>query len=689
MKTKNSYRGLFAPQSIAIVGASNKKNKIGTILADNILKLGYHGRVYFVNPSYRLLRLKRCYASLGQINKPVDLAIVAVPAKFVLDTVKDGAQNVKNFVIISAGFSEIGQEGVKREQELANLAKKYKLNILGPNCLGFLVPALKLNASFAAGMPPEGNIAFISQSGAIAVALMDMAKSEHLGFSHVISVGNKMQVDETDLLEYLSKDRKTKVIGMYLEGIKDGGKFMEMAKKVSKLKPIVILKAGKTEKSQKAISSHTGALAGSDEIMDVAFERSGITRANDLEDFFNLLILMSFAKAPANSKVAVITNAGGAGVLATDAFKGKQVFLADLTKETQKDLREFLPEEGSVENPIDLLGDAQEDRYAKALQILDEKKIGSILCILTPQDQTPVAKVTETLIRFQKRTDSMLVASFIGSGRTNASVDKLKQQGIPNFSDPERAVRAINAYWIWKAGTKQKNKSVAFKTVLERKNKAQKIVQGALKEKRKALLFMEASNLMSLYGIKSVETRIIKDNFPAKINYPVVVKIDSDTVLHKSDKQGVVLGVKSPEDLASVISQMKKNFPGEQIIVQRMQNKDVELILGIKRDNIFGTVVVAGFGGIYTEIFKAVDFYLTPMNREEIEDKILASKLSFLFKGFRGQKKYDLDEFARIIEGLMLLGKEVPQIVEVDVNPLFVYNMGESAVAADIKVVIA
>lgn len=685
---KNNLTGLFNPKSIAIVGASSKKNKIGTILADNLQKLGYGGKIYFVNPAYKILKLKRCYPSLGAIGKNVDLALVAVPAKFVCDVVEESRDSVKNFVIISAGFAEIGAEGAKREQELAALAKKYRLNILGPNCLGFLVPGLKLNASFAAGMPPRGNIAFVSQSGAIAVALMDKAQSENIGFSHVISVGNKMQLDEAELLEHLGKDRQTKVIGMYLEGIKDGQRFLAAAEKVSKLKPVVILKAGKTAKAQQAISSHTGALAGSDEIMDVAFEKAGIIRANNLEEFFQLITLMSFVDAPQNNQVAVLTNAGGVGVLATDAFKGRRIVLADLDKATKQEIHAFLPLEGSAENPIDLLGDAAEDRYEKTLQLLNKKRIGTVLCILTPQDQTPVAKVTEKLIQFKGRSKALVLASFIGQARTHAAVAKLKQNGIANFADPEFAVKAVDAYWRWRVAAKKKSPKTVLRPNAERKRRASKLIGKVLQEKRTALLFAEAAQLMGLYGIKAVETVIAENNFPTKMTFPVVVKVDSDQILHKSERQGVVLNVKSAEELAGVLAQMKKNFPGEQIIVQRMHAKQVEVILGIKRDSVFGPIVVAGLGGIYTEVLKAVDFYLAPLGKEEIKKRILDGKLGFLFAGLRGQAPYDLEEFANIVEGLMSMGQEIPQIAEVDVNPLFIYNGGEAAVAADIKIVL-
>jgi acetyltransferase len=680
---------IFAPRSIAIVGASNKKGKVGTVITENILKLGYKGKVYLVNPSYKILKLKRCYPSLISIKKEVDVAIISVPAKFVLDVIKESAHSVKNFVIISAGFSETGKEGIAREEGLLKLAKKHDLNILGPNCLGFIIPSLKLNASFAGGMPKAGNIAFVSQSGALAVALMDKAKQEHISFSNIISVGNKMQLAESELLEYLVHDKETKVIGMYLEGIKDGKKFIETAKRVSKIKPIVILKAGKTEKAQKAISSHTGALAGSDDIVEIAFEKAGIIRANDLEEFFDLLTLISFTSAPKNSKVAVITNAGGAGVLTTDAFKGKEIELMEFAKKAKEEIKNNLPEESSVENPIDLLGDAGQDRYSDVFKVLNNKNVGSIISILTPQEQTPVEKITEVIIENKKRNASLMAAIFIGGDRTNKSVVELKKNSIPNFSNPDSAVRALNKYYNWSVFKKTKEQPQKTTTSAVRKKETAKIIAKAVGEKRTALFFSEAAEVMQKYGITSVDSVEIFPNtqIPEIKKYPVVLKVDSDKVLHKSDKQALVLNIKNLDDLKRAVEKLRVDFALERFIVQPMQDKHAEIILGIKRDDIFGSVVVYGLGGIYTEIFKMVNFMIPPMSSAEIKDQILKSKISFLFEGARSQKACDIEEFVSIIGGLMEFALENENVREFDINPLFLYNDGRSASAVDIKII--
>ncbi|KKP95102.1 MAG: putative acyl-CoA synthetase [Candidatus Moranbacteria bacterium GW2011_GWE1_36_7] len=688
--SKKSLENLFAPASIAIVGASNKKGKVGTVITDNILKLGYRGQVYLVNPSYKLLKLKKCYSSLSLIEKDVDVAIIAVPAKFVVGVIRESARKIKNFVVISAGFSEIGQEGEKLEKELQELSNTHGLNILGPNCLGFIVPGLKLNASFAGGMPEVGNIAFISQSGALAVALMDKAKQENLSFSNIVSVGNKMQLAESELLEYFANDNQTKVIGMYLEGIKDGQKFIETARRVSRIKPVVILKAGKTEKAQLAISSHTGALAGSDEIMDIAFEKSGIIRADDLEEFFDLLMFISFVDAPKNNKVSVITNAGGAGVLTTDAFKDKEVVLADFSKKIKEEIKKSLPPESSVENPIDLLGDAAADRYKAALDVLRDKNIGTHICVLTPQQQTPVEKITETIIENKKNSANVLMTIFIGGDRIRKSLADLKENFIPNFGNPDSAVRVLDKYYKWNVFKKNKQKSEKPGINIVRKKEVSSIIAGAFEEKRSALYFSEAAIVMKKYGITPVESLELLPgkNISETGQYPVVLKVDSDKVLHKSDKQALVLNIKNFSELEVAVQRLQKDFPMERLIIQPMNGKFAELILGIKRDEIFGPVIVYGLGGIYTEVFKMVNFMIPPMSKERIKTEILQSKISFLFQGVRSQKSADIDEFVNIVHGLMDFALENEDVREFDINPLFINTDGQKSVAVDIKIIL-
>jgi len=624
------------------------------------------------------------------IDEEVDLAIIAIPAKFVNSTIKESAGKIKNFAIISAGFSETNEEGKIREEELSKIAKEKNLNILGPNCLGFIIPRLRLNASFAGGMPDAGNISFISQSGALAVATMDNAKSQEIKFSNVISIGNKMQIDEADLLEYLDSDENTKIIGMYLEGIKNGPRFMETARKVSAHKPIVVLKAGRSEKTQKAIASHTGALAGSDLIMNALFEKTGILRADNFEDFYSLVNLISRTEIPENNKIAIITNAGGPGVLTADALEGKEIKLGDFSSKTKRDLSEFLPEESSVENPVDLLGDAMEDRYRKVLEIISrEKEIGTLVCVLTPQDQTPVAKIAQVLIDFKKSSNRNVIAIFIGGNRVKESVITLEKNDIPNFSFPDQGINVLDKYYKW---SRFKNKLVekGSKSDSDRQEKVAAIVQQAKAAGRQALLFLEASQVLNLYGIKTIETKIINTGGQniSGTSFPVVMKVDSDKVLHKTDRQGVILDIRNKEDLSMALKKLAGNFPGENLIIQPMVERQTELIIGIKQDATVGSILIYGLGGIYTEIFKMVNFLIPPLSPEDIKVSLRKGNLGFLFKETRGQKPYNLDELAEILQKIAQLSQEAKEIRELDINPLLIYNDSRDSLAIDVKMLI-
>ncbi len=687
MKKENqnkNFETFFNPGSIAIIGATDGAGKVGTVITRNILKLGYQGKVFLVNPTRKELYGKKCYAKLEDIEENMDLAVVIIPAGIVPEVVKNGAHKAKNFVIVSAGFGESGPEGKKRELELSEIAAEKNISILGPNCLGFIIPRLRLNATFAGGMPKRGNIGFITQSGALAVALLDIFEKCQPGFSGIFSIGNKMQVDESDLIEYLGNDANTKVIGLYLEGVKNGQKFINITKKISRIKPLVILKTGKTREAQKAITSHTGVLVGSDSVADAVFEKCGIIRANDLDQFTNLLQLLSCAKVPKNDLVAIVTNAGGGGVLATDAFKDKKIKLAGLSKGTKDKLRLILPEAASVTNPIDVLGDAHEDRFENSLSLLNGEEAGSVLCILTPQEQTPVEKIAEKIIEFSRKTDKTILTSFIGGEKIRESVNKMNSEEVTNFEYPEKAIGVLDKYFIW--GNNQKKLEIKHEPNLIRIGFSKKIINCALKERRKALFFSEAKKIMDLYGIKVVDTWNLHQ--AVNIKYPAVLKIDSDRILHKTDKKGVFLGIKNYEELKRESQKLKSYFPGTNIIIQPMSSDHQELIVGFKRDETFGPVIAFGLGGIYTEVFKMINFAVPPLDVQEARELIGRSKISVLFGKNRGMESYDVEELAGIISKTGFIARENPDIKELDINPLFVYNNGRRAEACDIKIII-
>jgi len=697
---KKDLQKLFNPASIAVVGASEEPGKVGNVIVKNLQELGYAGEVFLVNPKHEKIFGQKCYKSLYEIEKETDLAIMAIPAKFVNGEIEKNGNEIKNYVVISAGFSETDAEGKAREKELSELAEKNNLNILGPNCLGFIVPGSKLNASFAGGMPKDGNVAFVSQSGALAVALMDIAERENIGFSNIISIGNKMQLDEIALLEYLAEDENTKVIGMYLEGIKNGEKFKEVSRKVCAKKPVIILKAGKNAKTQKAISSHTGALAGDDDIISAVFRKNGVMRAKNLEEFFNLFNLIRNAPAPEKKGVAVVTNAGGVGVLTADAFSKRSVELAEIPEETKKKLRAYLPPESSVENPIDLLGDAREDRYRKTLEIVSGlDSVGAVVCILTPQDQTPVMKIAKEIIALKEKTKKTIVTVFLGGERIDAATRELKKKGICNFSFPDQAVNALNDYFNWNEFRGRRNSDPERIINIKRKEKVSGVIKKAKADGRTALYFSESAEIMELYGVRvpafqnilppeeGRRNEAVKLQAP-EVSFPVVLKVDSDKVLHKTDKQGLILGIENDKDLKICAKKMRENFPGERLIIQPMAARGTELIVGIKNDPNFGPVTVYGLGGIYTEILRMVDYLVPPLTLVQIESSLKNGKLGFLFSGARGQKRYDAQELARVLQGIMFLAAEVPEIQGFDINPLIVYNDGKKGLAVDVKIII-
>lgn len=681
---------LFNPAKVAIVGASDREGSVGNSITKNLLELGYQGEVFLINPKYQELLGKKCYQDLNEVEGDIDLAVVAIPAGFVNETIQK-AQRVKNFIVISAGFSEVGSEGRERENELLKIAEEKGVNILGPNCLGLIAPGISLNASFAGGMPEFGGVSLISQSGALMVAMLDMAKEKQIRFAQILSVGNKMQLSEVELLEYLENDADTKVIALYLEGIKDGQKFIQTAQRVGKNKPIIVLKAGRSEKAQKAIASHTGSLAGSDEIMDIAFEKAGIIRAESLKDFFILITLLSNYEKFTNPDCAIITNAGGPGVLATDAFKNKNIKLKDFSSETKDELKSFLPTESSLENPIDVLGDANEERYRKTLEVLEKEDLGNIICLMTAQGQTPVSAIAEVVRDFYRQSEKNILPVFIGEEKIEAGRAVLREARVPSFEFSKELIDALDKT-LKKEGSEKKN---SFADLLQQvagqiftKTKKNNLLKEAVQAGRKALLFGEAGRLMKNYDIPVVDFINLPpgEEFGGEISFPVVLKVDSEDVLHKTEKQGLILGIKSENELRQEISEMRSNFPNENLIIQPMVKYQAELILGLKRDSVFGPVIVFGLGGIYTEIFKMVDFLILPLTKDEIRKKIEQSKIGFLFRETRGKKIADLEEFVKLIDNFAKLVQENDEIKEIDINPLLINEQGKFE-AVDVKII--
>ena len=685
MQNKNKkLEKFFNPSSIAIVGATDGVGKTGTVITRNILNLGYRGRIFLVNPKRKTLHGRTCYASLAEIKEEIDLAVVVVPSDLVCGIVGAAAEKVRNFIVISAGFSEAGGEGKSRENRLKRIAREKNISILGPNCLGVIFPGLKLNASFSGGLPLKGNVAFISQSGALAVALMDIFRGQQVGFSGIVSIGNKMDIDEADIMEHFGSDRETKVLGLYLEGIKYGRKFMETCAKIAAQKPVIILKAGKSQRARQAIASHTGALAGEKESTGAVFEKCNVIEAENFEQFVDLVKLASFSSAPEKSSSAIITNAGGAGVIAADAFEGKFLALQKFTDKLKEEIKSYLPRAASAENPIDVLGDAHEDRYRHVFGAIGKENLGFIGIILTPQDQTPVEKVARAAGEFAKKSHATLACSFIGKERVGKGLEVLAEEKIPNFETPERMVAAVDKYYRWNAGRK-KNPAVAENVNYRRQKEAAEIIRKAQAEGRKLLFYREAQKIFALYDIPVMESW--SSVHSSSIKFPAVIKLDDGKLAHKTGKNAIFAGIKDHRDLARAAQKIQSYFPGSGIVVQPQSENHLEIIIGVKKDEVFGPILTFGLGGIYAENFQLVDFLVPPNEISRIRDKIKDGCLGSIFAGARGLK-YNPEELAKIIKAVGRFSLECPQIRGLDVNPLFVYNNGRKAVCADIKIFI-
>ncbi|MHA1754086.1 MAG: acetate--CoA ligase alpha subunit, partial [Candidatus Odinarchaeia archaeon] len=455
--SKNNLKKLFKPDSICVIGASNKKGKIGNAIFTNIINYGFKGRIYPVNPKYEKIYDYKCYSKITEIEDDVDLAVIVIPARFVVDTVREcGLKNVKNVVVISAGFKEIGREGAKRERELIQICKEYNMRLLGPNCLGVIDTGTPLNASFAGQMPIKGNIAFISQSGALGTSILDWSIGNNIGFSKFISLGNKADIDESDLLSEIGNDPNSKVILFYLEDVKNGEKFIKTVQKTVREKPILVLKSGQSNAGQRAAVSHTGSLAGSNIAYQTAFKQYGVIQVKTISDLFDYAIIFSTQPLPKNDTVCILTNAGGPGIVATDACELNNLKLVSLSKNTVFQLQKNLPSSAAVYNPVDILGDASPERYKKALKIiLKDKKIGSILLILTPQVYTKPTETALEIIKLKKEITKPLAAVFMGGSQVEEAKKLLLEENIPVFDFPENAVEALSALNNYAAIKKQ------------------------------------------------------------------------------------------------------------------------------------------------------------------------------------------------------------------------------------------
>ncbi len=697
---------IFNPQNVAIIGASDVEGSVGYAIVKNFTQMGYTGKVYFVNIRKPEILGVKTYPTVDQVPESVDLAIIATPAKTVPDVMEEcGKGNVKGVIIVSAGFKETGPAGKALEEKTLEVAKKYGIRIIGPNCIGIIRPRNNLNATFLDKMPKPGNVAFLSQSGALGSAILDWALHENIGFSNFVSVGSMIDVDFGDLIDYFGSDPKTKSILMYVEGITEARKFMSAARHFARTKPIIVVKSGKFSESAKAAASHTGSLSGEDGIYDAAFKRAGIVRVNEIADLFNAAEVLGTQPLPKGPRLAIITNAGGPGVMATDALIAQGGKLAKLSQKTMDTLNAVLPPFWSHGNPIDVLGDAKSERYKVAVEAcLNDENIDGILIIFTQQavsESVEISKNIVELVRNKTFQNKTMLTSFMGYGAVQEANTILNANNIPTYSTPEQAVRTYMYMYDY-----QRNIDLLYETPEELpvdaappKRPIMAILRNAAFEDREILTEDEAKKILKYYNFPVVRTSAANTvdeavAFAQEMGFPVVLKILSPQIVHKSDAGGVILNVNSPDEVRSafelLIQRATAYNPNAQIIgvtVQPMiEKKGYELIIGGKTDPVFGPVILFGSGGVGVELFKDTSIGLPPLNTTLIHRIMEETKVYRLLKGWRNAPPVDLKKLDETVLMFSQLLVDFPQIKEIDINPLLVSE--KDATILDARIVI-
>lgn len=693
-------RELFEPASVAVIGASAERNKVGNIILGNIIESGFQGPLYPVNPRYEEILGLKCYPRVTDVPGPVEMAVVVVPAKFVLQVMEEcGQKGVKAAVVISAGFKEVGLEGAKLERQLGELAHRYGMRVLGPNCLGLINTHHRMNATFAQEGPKEGNIAISSQSGAICVVVLDWAANINIGFSKFISVGNKLDVDEGHLLEYLREDPQTKVIGMYIEGTDRGREFLRQAELTTRVKPVIALKAGRTSSGAKAASSHTGAMSGSDKVYDAAMRQSGVVRVKNIEEMFDLLQAFSTMPLPEGEGLAIVTNAGGLGVMAADACSDNGLTLASFEASTIERLKQGLPAAASLYNPIDVVGDADAERYDHAIRtVMDDPNVACVVALLAPTDLVDISSVAKTLTAFAGSSPKPIVTSFVGGKEMMAPIDMLKAAGIPNYPSPERGIRALAAMVEHRRSLDRKE-SHAVRPFEADREAVREVISSVRSEGRLQLSENEGKRILKAYGIPTPREGIAHDLASAvelarEIGYPVVMKVESPDIAHKTDVGGVVLDIDDDQELERsyqvMLSKVREKMPRAKVTgvsIQKMV-KGREVIVGMVRDDQFGPVITFGLGGIFVEIMRDVTQGIAPLDRDDVERMVRSIRAYPMLAGARGKRPGDIPALVEAILKISQMAMEFPELEELEMNPVMVGDEGTGVTAVDALVTI-
>ncbi|MGB9677077.1 MAG: acetate--CoA ligase alpha subunit, partial [Candidatus Ratteibacteria bacterium] len=544
----------FRPKSVCLIGASTNSEKLGFKILKNLIDSGYKGKIFPVNPKADTILNLKCYKNVLEIPDSIDLSVIVIPSEFVCDVAEEcGKKGVKTLIVISAGFKEMGEEGRKREERLKEIVKKYKMRLIGPNCLGIIDTKNKLNVSFAFEMPPEGNISFITQSGAFGTAVLDWAIKENVGLSKFISFGNKADVSEIDLIEELENDPDTNVILLYIEGVNEGRKFIDVGKRVSSKKPIIVVKAGKTKIGTKTVSSHTGSLSGSDVSFNAAIKQSGIIRADTVEQLFDYALIFSYQPLLKGERIGIITNAGGPSVMAVDMIEETGLKLAEFSNDTLEKLKSFLPPASNIYNPVDVLGDARADRYEKAIEcVISDQGVDGIMVILTPQVITQIKETAESIVKMSKKYNKPVITCFMGGKRIEDGIKILKENRIPNYSFPERGIISFKRMFDYKKNIEEKLRGNFYKFKVQ-KDKVKEKIEYIRKQQINVIGDIEGREILSLYGINVINSFLSKnenecEKFLKENEGVYVMKLVSPDIIHKTEAGGIKLNIKTPEE---------------------------------------------------------------------------------------------------------------------------------------------
>ena len=692
---------LFEPRSVAVVGASSNAGKLGHTVVSNLVSSGYHGKIYPVNPAGGEILGIPVYRDISSISGEIDLAVIVIPAAAVFDAVKGCADKGARFTaIISSGFSEIGH--AEEEKRIINYARQHDMRVLGPNIIGIYSSAAPMNATFGPGGIPAGNVAIVTQSGALGVAMIGKAKVENIGLSAIVSVGNKADVDEVDILNYLAADSNTKVIMMYIEGVTHGESFVDVLKRTTKVKPVVVVKSGRSKRGAMAAASHTGSLAGEDKVFDDIARQCGVIRAEGLQEALEWCKYLATTPEPQGENTLIITNGGGIGVLTADACERYDINLYDNLPDMKKTFAAVVPEFGSTKNPIDITGQATADNYLTAINAaLGNENINSVICLGC---ESGVFEPDKFAVRaeqlFQKGVVSKpLVFSFVGGAEVETTIERLKILGVPIFNEVLQAASCLGAIYY---NHRQKAELSSDEEQIEIDDGAiQGVLDAARRDGRRFLYSQEARLIMQAIGIAAPAGNIAHTleeavNFAESMGYPVVMKVVSRDIVHKSDAGGVALDIDDRKEVAdayeAILANCRQFNPAariEGIEVSEQVKRGVETIVGARRDLSFGPIVMFGLGGIYVEVMKDITFRAFPLSRSEANGMISEIKTYPLLLGVRGEKRRDIDAVADAVLRVGTVLKRFGDISDIEINPLVAYEHGEGVRAVDVRILLS